>query len=159
MYLNKFSSDIGKSNPNMLLVLSFLREREMVKLTNLIGARNLHYSSWGENPGTTASNWAFWFSGCRWCWGELSGFILDVGRLLIWPCNVLSHARLVSTRTCVLIDGPIRANRFADWGAKNCESQVWGDSQFWLERHENRGFSAHRFARIAPIRVANRRAI
>ena len=82
------------------------------------------------------------------------------------------------------VDGPIRANRFAAsrespgsresfrgsrtdlrflrialWGAKNCESQVRGDSRESLARDENKGFSANRFARIAPIRVANRRAI
>ena len=37
--------------------------------------------------------------------------------------------------------------RIAFWGAKNCESQVWGDSREPLARDANRGFSANRFAR------------
>ena len=49
--------------------------------------------------------------------------------------------------------------RIALRGAKNCESQFCGDSRESLARYENRGFSVNRFARIAPIRVANRRAI
>ena len=83
------------------------------------------------------------------------------------------------------LDGPIRANRFADsresldsrespegsrneppffcespfGGQKISESQVWGDSHESLERYKNKDFSANRFAWIAPIRVANRRSI
>ena len=47
---------------------------------------------------------------------------------------------------------------------KNCELQVWGDSRESLE-HDGNGFffceliRASRFARIAPIHVANHRAI
>ena len=38
--------------------------------------------------------------------------------------------------------------RIALWGAKNCESQVWGDLRESRARYENRLFSANRFARI-----------
>ena len=82
------------------------------------------------------------------------------------------------------LDGPIRANRFADSRASHdscesfqgsrtgppffCESGFGGlkiaNRGFEAVRanrshYENRGFSANRFARIASIRVANRRAI